>query len=155
MLKSNPRTPVLSGPAPGGSVSYTGVRHRTNVRYVVSPWQVKGLITVRSPAAPRRFTFEIRDPQHLLGWPERSAMEAYRFTGRVRPGIGLTLAAPTAWSTRRPGDRVPGSAHQQVSRTSSGYRFTLRLDSDWLAEQSYPIVVDPTMIFTAAGRPGR
>jgi len=135
------------------TVRYRAVRPGVDLQYVVSGARVKEQLVLRSRAAGSDFEFKIRDPRHLLGKVTRGSLGDYSFAGSLGGDLRLSLAAPMAWSARAGSSRaVPGdgSAHQEVKRTASGYTVRLWLDQKWAANHRFPVVLDPTQVYSWA-----
>ncbi len=95
------------------------------------------------------FRFTINDPEHLLGEPAEGAGESWQFDNLTGFGVGLTLPAPAAWSSADGSTSgLPGTAHQQVSVTATGYTIDLSVDELWAETAEFPVVLDPAVEWT-------
>ena len=95
----------------------------------------------------------IRDSS--LGTPRTIGREAVAFRRPAAGGFTMSLAEPVAYgrSTRsskgaKASPSVGPSAHQKVSKTRDGYRVRVWIDRSWARGQRYPVVLDPTMVYS-------
>ena len=139
-------------------VSYSSVMPGVDLTYDVGHSSTKERIVLRDARAPRSYMFLITDRKHSLGTPVRTGREAVEFRDGVAGGFTMSLAEPVAngqtgqsGKAAKAARSVGPSAHQKVTRTRSGYRVRVWLDRSWARGQQFPIVLDPTMVYSFDG----
>lgn len=112
---------------------------------------VKEDLVLKSASSPTSFTFVIADPRDLLGRATRTFGEGWQFSRRLQDGARLALSAPAAWEQSRKtvvgGSVGQVTAHQRLTRIRGGFSVTLSVDRSWLRGKSFPIVLDPSLVF--------
>jgi RHS repeat-associated protein len=152
LLGGRDRRPRLVHGGAVPRIAYGDVMPGVDLTYDVSGHSIKESLVLHSAKARRSFTFLIRDRHHALGDPRVNAKGGTDFGGSIGAGFGVSLAAPVAFESRdrRGQDEAGsnGSAHQSVTRTRAGYRVRLWLDRSWLRGRTFPVVLDPTMVYS-------
>lgn len=136
----------------GNSALYRDVATDTDMRYVVSDDGIKEELVLRSAAAPRSFTFHLADPSGQLGTLEPDGAGGFVFSNPVEQGVSLTLPAALAWEQGPEGEPVANdstSAHLEVVPAGDGWDLTVALDEAWLEDKSFPVVLDPSLTYSA------
>lgn len=153
-LGSGPVRVVPSGlsigkPSVAGSViTYAGVAADTDLRLEVLPTGYREETVLRSAASPREFVSDIADPGHRLGEPARQADGSYVFSTVFPDGLQMKLGAPYAYSQAAgPEAADHAAAGMVVTVTPGGYRVVKTLDAAWAARSTFPIVLDPTVVW--------
>ncbi len=144
----NLRKPVLDG----DSVVYRGVARDTDLRYVVGDDGVKEELVLHSAAAPRSFTFHLADPAGQLGAPTRDETGAWTFPIPIEEGVRLSLPPALAWEAGTEGEPVaadPASANLELVPAGDGWDLTVSVAEAWLADKTFPVVLDPTLSYSA------
>jgi RHS repeat-associated protein len=149
------RTPRLVKQGKRPRLAYKSVMPGVDLTYDVGVSSTKERIILRGPKAPRSFTFLIKDRRHTLGLPKQTGREAVTFQGKTGSGFTMSLAEPVAYGSGRR-HRVKadgevahvGSAHQKVTRTAAGYKVRVWVDKSWARGQRFPLVLDPTMVYS-------
>ncbi|NLF05214.1 MAG: hypothetical protein GX593_09490, partial [Actinomycetales bacterium] len=129
-----------------GVVRYAQVFTGVDLEFRTDDGRLGKHFVLADAKARQDFRLTIHDPEHTLGEPSRDEGGAWQFENWVAYGTGLELPAPAAWT--QTGDRVvglPGSAHQEVTVTSTGYEVRLELDRAWADEAEFPVVLDPAV----------
>jgi titin len=143
----------LAGPAlEGDTVVYHDVATDTDMRYIVSDDGVKEELVLRSASAPRSFSFHLADPSGQLGTPNRDDAGAWTFPNPVEEGIFLTLPPALAFEQGPEGEPVasdPTSAQLELVPAGDGWDLTVSVDPAWLEGKSFPVVLDPTLSYSA------
>jgi RHS repeat-associated protein len=148
---------TLRSPSRSGStVSFSDAATDTDLQLVVSPEGVKTNLVLRTVAAPRSFRFHVSDPQGLLGEAVEQPDGSFRFGRDLGDGWHLGLAPATAYVPAEVDPALgPGvdrsSASQTVTRVGDGWDVVLAVNPDWLAGKAFPVVLDPSPTFVAAG----
>jgi hypothetical protein len=142
------RKPVLEG----GTVVYRDVATDTDMRYIVGDEGVKEELVLRSPASPRNFAFHLADPSGQLGTPTRDDAGAWTFPNPIEEGVVLTLPPALAWEQGGEGEPVasdPASAKLDLVPAGDGWDLTVSVEDAWLEGKSFPVVLDPTLSYSA------
>jgi RHS repeat-associated protein len=151
------RSPRLVRKGQVPRIAYASVMPGVDLTYDVGRSSTKERIVLRDARAPQSFTFLIRDREHTLGTPQRTGREAVVFGGDAAGGFAMSLAEPVAYGLGDSSGRGAKSAsslagrataHQKVTRTRDGYRVRVWLDKSWAQRQQFPIVLDPTMVYS-------
>lgn len=144
-------------------VDYDEVATDTDLRYTVTPYGVKEEVVLRSQRSPRSFRFHVADPKGRLGRGRAVEGGGYRFDNEIEDGVVLEISAPFAFealtasaasgtpsplATPQPLD--PTSAHMTVERAGDGVDVEISVDPTWLEGKQFPIVLDPTLVFSRA-----
>lgn len=136
-------------------IAYNSVMPGVDLTYDVGSSFTKERIILRGPKAKRSFTFLVKDRRHTLGTPKRTGREAVTFQGVTGSGFTLSLGEPVAYGSGEREAAKPGaartqdaSAHQKVTRTRAGYRIRVWVDKSWARGQRFPLVLDPTMVYS-------
>jgi len=131
-----------------GVVTYPGVFPGVDLEFDTDGGRVGKHLVLANERAQSDFEFSITDPQHTLGTPTKGANEAWTFSAQVGFATGIELPAPAAWTQAEKGPGLPGSAHQDVSVTETGYAIDLSVDQLWAESATYPLVLDPAVQWT-------
>lgn len=134
-------------------VTYSGIAPSTDLQYAVNRSGVDDNIIIRSPNAPRQFTFHFADPKGQLGAAHLQKDGSYRFDTLIDSDLGIALAPPMAYEQAQQPSGTPPvydrrSAHMSLDKSGNGFDVTVAVDSAWLQGKSYPIVLDPYLYFT-------
>jgi len=140
---ANINAPTLSK----GVVTYKGVFPGVDLEFRTEGGRVSKHLVLADSTTKSAFRFTITDPGHTLGDPVEGANESWTFPASVAFGTGIALPAPAAWA-KVDGGGLPGSAHQKVSTTTHGYAIDLSVDPLWAQTASYPLVLDPAIVWT-------
>lgn len=150
--------------AADGAVIYRDVATDTDLEYHVGSSQVKEEIVLRSKRAPTSFTFHLADSAGQLGEAVRSEEGGWSFAGRqgdlalsIPPAVAYERAASASANTpaRSAPTRAPAlldsdTASLSVERAGDGFNLTVAVKPEWLAGKKFPIVLDPTIVFSPA-----
>jgi RHS repeat-associated protein/uncharacterized repeat protein (TIGR01451 family) len=135
----------------GNDIVFHDVAPDTDIRYTLTPQGLKEDIELRSPNAPRSFTFHLADPGNTLGTLEGKDDGPRTFStlinGDVRVGLAPEYAYSQAAALAGHAPHLPGSAHSHMVRAGDGYDITVSLDNTWIQNKPFPIVLDPTITF--------
>lgn len=151
------RNPTVTNTSEGGLVRYSDALPGTDLTYQVSGNKVKESIVIKNPNAPYSYTFRLADPTHRLGRPVQTAEGGWQFSTPVGDEhTTLGFAPPAVWEQNAgpDGDRSASTsaAHLTVTRTPAGYDVTVSVDRSWLAGKTFPIVLDPTTVWSYASQ---
>jgi RHS repeat-associated protein len=143
-------------------------RHHTEVRYADvardtdlvlrnTPAGVVKELHLRSAAAPRSFHFHLADPSGVLG-AATAASGGIAFSKEVEAQTTLTIPAPFAYESRAAvGDAAPvnlASAHLSFRPAGDGWDIDLSVDEKWLEGKTFPITLDPSLIYNGTASDG-
>ena len=132
-----------------GVVTYRQVFPGVDLQFTTAGGRIGKYLILADEHAQSAFHFSIIDPQHTLGQPTKDANdEGWTFSADVAFATGISLAAPAAWTQADKGPGLPGSAHQAVSITGTGYGINLSVDPMWAETAAYPLVLDPAVQWT-------
>ena len=143
-------TAVLLPSVSGTRVTYDDVAPGSDLLLDVNADGVKEQLVLANAQARRTWHFHLSDPAGALGTLVPLGEEAYRFSKPVAPDTYLTLPSPYAYELVPAGVTppvAPGSAHQVVTAAGDGFDVTLSVDADWLADKSFPVVLDPSVAY--------
>ena len=145
---------TLAISAPGitsNQVTYASVAAGADLRYRVLPGGVKEEIVLHSSVAPTTYVFHVADPNSQLGTIKQQPDGSWQFDLTV-DGLNVQLAPAFAYEQPVGGlpQIDPGSGHLTVVPSVGGFDVTESIDAGWLVGKSYPIVLDPTINFSAA-----
>lgn len=140
----------------GSTVSFADAATDTDLQLVVGPAGVKTNLVLRSAAAPRSFQFHLSDPKGLVGSGKEQLDGTFLFDRDLGDGWHLALSPATAYVPAEVDPELgPGvdrtSATQTVTRAGDGWNIVLAVDPAWLAGKGFPVVLDPSPVFVAAG----
>ena len=139
--------------ATANGVIYADAAKDTDLSYTVTASGVKEKLILRSPLAPRSFTFQLADPKHQLGKPSAQPDGSVVFGNEIDRHVRLVLSPAVAYQgTGAPSDPVtndPSSAHLSISQVKNGYTVSIAVDERWVATKHYPIVLDPSVTFSS------
>lgn len=142
----------------GSTVRYPDAAAATDLELAVTPAGVKTNLVLKGTGAPTSFRFHLSDPRGLVGAPDRQPDGSYVFSGDLGDGYRLGLAPATAYvqaDVDGLGTGVdPSSATQVVTRAGDGWDIVLAVAPAWLTGKAFPIVLDPSPVFVAAGSQG-
>ena len=133
-------------------VTYESVARDTDLSYAVANGAIQEQLILHSGSAPAKFTFHVSDPNHILGGLRREPDGGYATSGRIDNNVAIGFAAPTAYE--QPQDprsliaAAPSSAHLVITPGGDGFDETVSVDQRWLGGKSYPMVLDPSVIFS-------
>ena len=134
------------------TVTYNDVAPDTDLRYVVGNDGVKEELVLHSASAPRSFTFHLADPSGQLGAPTQDEAGAWTFPNPVEEGVVLTLPPALVWEQSAGGQPVasdPASANLDLVAAGDGWDLTVSVSDAWLEGKSFPVVLDPTLTYSA------
>ena len=131
-----------------GIVTYADIFPGVDLELSTTGGRLGKHLVLEGPQAPHSFRFTLQDADHILGDPTEGEDESWTFEGAVAFGTGLELPAPAAWSDGAELG-LPGSAHQDVAVTESGYDVALSVDELWAEGAHYPLVLDPAVEWTS------
>ena len=124
----------------------------------MTPSGVKTNLVLKAAGAPTSFVFHLSDPRGLVGNPERQPDGSFVFDQDLGDGYRLGLAPATAYVQAELDGLGAGvdlsSATQTVTRVGDGWDIVLAVAPAWLAGKAFPIVLDPSPVFVAAGSQG-
>ncbi|MBW3662146.1 MAG: DNRLRE domain-containing protein [Actinobacteria bacterium] len=136
----------------GGGVVYRDVATDTDLQFLVAPAGVTKKLVLKSPDAPHSFTFELIDPNRLLGELEATPTGGLQASRLLEGGVRVELPPPFAYEDVGEGHvpvaMDPASAHLAVEPIAHGWKLVVSVDERWLEGRSYPIVLDPTINFS-------
>lgn len=148
--------PSLSNVVPSldsSGVHYDNIAPHTDINYSTSASGVVEQIVLRSPASPTSFTFHLADPTGQLGQAVLTPAQGYVFTGEIADGESLRLPAPHAWvqpAAGQPPVVQTNTATLSVVTSGDGFDITTAVNPAWLATQTYPVILDPSILFGGA-----
>lgn len=142
--------PVPSLDPTSNTVVYPAVATDTDLAMTLTNSGVQMRLTLASKDAPTSFSFHLADPDGALSGGSQGSDGSFSFDGPQVDGYHLTIPAPGAYPvTGTPADAPQsGSVHMTVEPSGDGWDITERVDQDWLASQSFPLVVDPDLYWT-------
>lgn len=142
----------------GHELHYANVARDTDLVLRNTPAGVVKELRLRSAAAPRRFRFHLSDPKGLLGEAVQDAGGAVTFSNPVETETTLAIPAPYAYETAKVSNRGPAvnldSADLTIARAGDGFDLEVSLDEGWLAGRSFPITLDPSLIYNGTAYDG-
>ena len=136
----------------GSTVTYNDVAPDTDLRYVVGDDGVKEELVLHSASAPRSFIFHLADPSGQLGTPTRDEAGAWTFPNPIEEGVVLTMPPALVWEQSAEGQPVasdPASANLELVAAGDGWDLTVSVSDAWLEGKSFPVVLDPTLTYSA------
>src|SRR5579884_3869276 len=133
---------------PGSGPAYPGVAADTDLQYTVSPNAIGEQLVLRSAQAPTHFTFHLSDPRHQLGGLHATGYGGYAFDGTVAPGVGMSIPPAMAYTQGAP--TVESNPQQTIVPAGDGYDISIDVDRNWLANATFPVVIDPAVTFGGA-----
>jgi RHS repeat-associated protein len=131
-------------------VTYGNVRAGVDLRYTVAPAGVKEELVLADPsAAARSYAFDLTDTSGDLGDLTGNERDGFAFQHGTSDGVAVRLPAPVAFGQADGmSSALAGSAHMSVVKRGHGvFRVTVSVDKTWLQGQSYPIVLDPSVVY--------
>ncbi len=131
----------------GATATYPDALPATNVSYTASADGVKEALTLRNPAAPRSFSYDLALNSGLSAKQLANGAIVVRNTsGRLVFGIQAPYMYDRAGASARVGARL--------ERTQSGYLLSLRPSAAWLqsSKRAWPVTIDPTTDTYSSGR---
>ena len=161
MVGAHLSQPTVRQPHGSHYLTYRHVFPGVDASYRIQGPELKESLTLRSPSSRRTFTFRISDPRHRLGRPSTAADGTVSFPREVAPGFKAELSAPLANDSHQPaagtGAATPDtrgpSAHQQIRVTPQGYTVRLSVDKGWARSQTFPVILDPSLVYTPSSTP--
>lgn len=139
----------------GNQVLYAGVAPDTDLQYRTLPAGIKEELILKSALSPTAYVFHLADPTGQLGSIQQQPDGSWRFSVKID---GLWLELAPAFAYQKPTTGVPvidrNSAHLSVVKAGNGFDIRINVDSAWLVGKSFPIVLDPTLNFSAGSNTG-
>lgn len=139
--------PVVSG----SRVDYGQVFPSASLGYRLTPIGIKELITLAGSSAPTEFRFHLADPLGALGGLKPDGHGGYLAGRKTAEGLSVRLPAPYAYGaghlTNGPVDHR--TAYLRAVPSGDGVDLIVGVNRDWLGQQSFPVVLDPSIVFTA------
>jgi RHS repeat-associated protein len=141
-----------SGAAPvldKGVLTYPQVFPGVDLQLSTAGGQIAKQLILADSSVRQSFEFTISTDDHSLGDPVKGQNESWSFPAATAFGTGIELPSPAAWSQGTDTVTVlPGTAHQEVRTTASGYAVDLSLDPLWAEDADFPVVLDPAVGWT-------
>ncbi len=145
---STPGLDVTRPSIDGSSVLYKDVAADTDLRFTVMPDGFREEYLLTSADAPMSYTTTIADPEHRLGEPVRQDDGGYVFSTVFPDGLQMRIAGAYAYEELvGPTSADSSAATLQVTVTPQGYDVTKGLDAEWASQATFPVVLDPTVVW--------
>src|SRR5712692_5829661 len=131
-------------------ILYANVTTDTDLQYRTLPAGIKEELILKSALSPTTYLFHLADPAGQLGTVQQQPDGSWRFSVKI-DGLWLELAPAIAYQLPASGLPAidPTSAHLSVVKAGNGFDIRISVDPVWLTGKSFPIVLDPTLNFSA------
>ena len=139
--------PISAMPVTGNigvdGITCVGAWTNTTLAYNVKAGSLKETLTLIAPGAPRRFQFDMQtDGLQVVPNPDNSIS-----LNGTHGSATLRIEAP--WMVDAAG-RISFAIETVITNTPNGMVYTLTPDAEWLATARYPVVIDPTITYSAS-----